>query len=325
MVDANNQPVRLIGVNRSGSEYACSQGWGLFDGPVDDPSIVSMTTWHINAVRVPLNEDCWLDINGVNAAWAGGNYISAVQGFVSRLHARNLYVILDLHWNAPSTYLSSSQNSMPDADHSPAFWTSVAQTFANDPLTVLQLFQEPAPDQENIGSTDPWDCWLNGCTMPVVHSANGNVTFNWQAAGMQSLVDAVRAGGSTQPILVPGIDKSNDLSGWLSHMPVDPNNALVASAHLFDTNPCNSTTCWNNTLAPVAAQVPLVIDEIGESDCGHAFIDGLMSWSDSLDLSYLAWTWDTWAGCGDILITSYTGTPTGFGQGFHDHVISIRP
>src|SRR5688572_20796041 len=33
------QPVRLLGVNRSGTEYACIQGWGIFDGPSDAASL----------------------------------------------------------------------------------------------------------------------------------------------------------------------------------------------------------------------------------------------------------------------------------------------
>ena len=31
--------VHLTGVNRSGTEYACIQGWGIFDGPSDDRSV----------------------------------------------------------------------------------------------------------------------------------------------------------------------------------------------------------------------------------------------------------------------------------------------
>src|SRR5437764_962495 len=65
------QPVRLLGVNRSGTEYACIQGWGIFDGPSDAASLQPIVAWRANAVRVPLNEDCWLAINGVPAAYSG--------------------------------------------------------------------------------------------------------------------------------------------------------------------------------------------------------------------------------------------------------------
>ena len=35
-----------------------------------------MKTWSINAVRVPLNEDCWLGINGVKPQYGGAAYRS---------------------------------------------------------------------------------------------------------------------------------------------------------------------------------------------------------------------------------------------------------
>src|SRR5881398_3827362 len=53
LVDATARPVRLRGVNRSGPEYACAQGWGFFDGPSDSASVAAMAAWRANAVRVP--------------------------------------------------------------------------------------------------------------------------------------------------------------------------------------------------------------------------------------------------------------------------------
>ena len=55
LVNGAGQVVRLHGVNRSGTEYACIQGWGIFDGPTDDAALQSIKAWHTNAVRVPLN------------------------------------------------------------------------------------------------------------------------------------------------------------------------------------------------------------------------------------------------------------------------------
>src|SRR5207244_626680 len=66
IVDDTGKPVQLDGVNRSGTEYACAQGWGIFDGPSDAASVAAIAAWHVHIVRVPLNEDCWLAINGIN-------------------------------------------------------------------------------------------------------------------------------------------------------------------------------------------------------------------------------------------------------------------
>jgi endoglucanase len=307
LVNAAGQPVRLLGVDRSGTEYACIQGWGIFDGPNDAGSVAAMASWHINAVRVPLNEDCWLDINGVNPAYGGANYQNAIVNYVKLLHQSNLYVILDLHWSAPGTQRATGQMPMPDADHAPAFWQSVAATFKSDPAVVFDLYNEPY-------GVD-WNCWLNGCSAP-----------GWQAAGMQQLVSSVRAAGATNVIMLGGLAYANDLTGWLSHEPTDTAHQLAASFHTYNFNTCNSLACWNTQESPVAAQVPLITGEIGENDCGHGFIDSYMAWADSHAVSYLGWTWDTWS-CtnGPALITSYNGTPTGFGVGFRDHLLKINP
>src|SRR5689334_15758866 len=74
LLDKSGRVVSLQGVNRSGPEYACVQGWGIFDGPNDSRSIGALATWHVNVVRVPINEDCWLGINGINPRFAGANY-----------------------------------------------------------------------------------------------------------------------------------------------------------------------------------------------------------------------------------------------------------
>lgn len=309
LVNGAGQAVRLLGVNRSGTEYACIQGWGLFDGPSDSASIAAIKSWQTNVVRLPLNEDCWLGINGVNAAYGGANYQKAIGDYVARLHTAGFVVILDLHVAAPGTTKSTDIVVMADADHAPSFWSSVAGYFKNDPGVIFDLYNEP----HDIS----WPCWRDGCT-----TAQG-----WRTAGMQSLVTAVRNTGAKQPIMVGGLGWSSDLSQWLAYKPVDPQNQLVASFHLYNFSGCNTRSCWDNTVAPVAASVPVVTGEVGENDCAHGFIDAYMGWADGKGISYLGWTWNANGGwtCrgGPTLISAYDGTPTNFGVGFHDHLAAI--
>jgi hypothetical protein len=294
------KPVRLLGVNRSGLEYACVQGWGFSDGPVDAASISAMKTWRIDAVRVPLNEDCWLGINGVKAQYGGGAYRAFVQSFVARLNAAGMTAILDLHWNASGSQRATGQQQMADADHSPAFWRSVARTFRGNRNVILDLYNEP----HDVS----WRCWRDGCG-------------RW--AGMQRLVDAVRSAGGREPLMLGGLAWSNDLSGWLRWRPRDPLHQLIASFHLYNFNTCSTAACWNATVAPVARVVPVVTGELGENDCAHGFIDTYMPWADAAGISYLGWTWDTWnCNSGPALISGYDGTPTRFGAGFRAHLQS---
>ena len=80
--DGRGRAIRLLGLNRSGTEYSCFQGYGFFDGPSDPASIRVMKSWRINAVRLPLNEDCWLGINGVRPRFGGRNYRRVIHRYV---------------------------------------------------------------------------------------------------------------------------------------------------------------------------------------------------------------------------------------------------
>ena len=135
---------------------------------------------------------------------------------------------------------------------------------------------------------------------------------------MQTLVNAVRSTGAGNVIMLGGLEWSNDLTGWLSHEPADPDHNLAASWHSYNFNACSKQSCWASQIAPVTAKVPLIAGEIGENDCAHTYIDSLMNWLNSKSASYFAWTWNTDFNCatGPGLITSYTGTPTPYGAGY---------
>ena len=319
ILNTAGQQVRLLGVNRAGGEYMCVQGRGIFDGPVDATAVQAMLTWKINAVRIPLNEDCWLAINGVAASMSGAAYQQAVVNYVNLLNSFGIVAILDLHWGAPGTTLATQQTPMPDADHTPAFWTSVANTFKGNSSVIFDLFNEPYPDN-NSDTTAGWTCWRDGGTCSGV---------SYPAAGFQSLVNTVRATGATNIIMLGGLEYSNALTQWLAYKPTDSTGNLAASWHSYNFNLCANSTCWNAQVLPVIQSVPVIAGEIGENDCAHGYIDGLMSWLDSNSTSYLAWTWDAWGaslcGSGPVLINDYLGTPNAYGQGLKDHLNAVVP
>jgi len=306
------------GVNRSGTEYRCVQGAGIFDGPSDESSIQAIAAWKINAVRLPLNESCWLGINGAPAIYSGDAYQSAIREYVGRLRKDGITPILELHWVSPGSTLASGQKPMPDADHAPDFWRSVAAMFSSDDGVVFEVFNEPSPDG-NRDSPAAWQCWRDGC----VSSAAGT---SYQAAGMQSLVDAVRSTGAPNLVLLDGVQFANGLSQWSLYKPVDPIDNIAASWHVYNNNPCASVECWNGAPAQLAMAFPIVATEIGENDCMGTFITALMDWLDQRGAGYLAWTWNVGAACAPginsyWLIADETGTPNGaYGQTFHDHL-----
>ena len=157
-VDGENRPLRLLGFNHSGGEYSCVEDDGFFDtpdgAPPAEPVVQAMRAWRgVNAVRVPLNEQCWLGLPAVPARYAGAAYRSAVLTFVRRLNAAGIVAVLDLHRSAPADAPSRHQEPMPDRDHSPDFWRSVAATFAGRPAVVFDLFNEPFPYAETDTDT----------------------------------------------------------------------------------------------------------------------------------------------------------------------------
>ena len=318
LVNGNGNVVRLTGVNRSGAEYACAEGRGIWDGPTDTNAAVrAIASWHANAVRVPLNEDCWLGINGVRPQVTGAAYRAAIAGYVTRLERFGITPILNLHFSGPGSAVPDRQAPMADEQHSPAFWASVARYFASDHHVIFDLFNEPYPDY-NRDSAVSWACVRDGGICPGV---------GFRAAGLQQLVSVVRAAGATQPLMVAGPQYAGDLDRWLRYEPSDPLHQLVASIHIYEpaSSPCDARACWNDQIAPVAARVPVVAGEIGSKNCSGSSIGPLLNWADAHGVSYLAWAWNVSSCTGEpSLITSYTGTPTvSYGLGYRDHLAAL--
>lgn len=312
LVDGHGDVVHLQGVNRSGTEYACVQGWGIFDGPNDAASIEAIATWHVNVVRVLLNEDCWLAINGIAPQYAGANYRKAIVDYVDLLHRYGMYAEVSLIWGAPGKHKATYQPDAPDEDHSPAMWSSMARTFKGDPNVILAPWGE---------TTVGWNCFMRkGCDDEATY---GKKNKYYLTASMRQAVDLMRAAGYHGVISIPCIDYANacgkidgsDYNGstWLKSHPKDPDGQTVAEAHVYGKNLCDTTSCFDSSMRPITKVVPMIFGETGEtydgSDCGSSYISTFMRWADAHGVGYEAWTWDTWGGCG-VLITSYSGTPS---------------
>jgi endoglucanase len=367
-VNGAGQTIRLLGVNHQSFEFACVDGFGYDDGLMDDADAAAIATWGTDAVRVPLNEDCWLGINGQpnnsqdpGETLTAAGYQQAVEAYVADLHAHGLYAILDLHWSAPGANVAFNQQPMPDVDHSPAFWSSVASTFKDDQAVVFDLYNEPYDPTDmrsgsdmNAGDKVSWDCWENGglpdlpapgpagadCVTQAVDQDGTPLPGSYRVAGMQLLLNAVRAQGATQPVMTGGLNFSNDLSQWATHAPNDPLNQEAASLHAYQGQACSTTDCFNQQVAPIAQNVPVVVGEFGQDtpsavcpNPGDQTYDStLMNWADQNGVSYTAWGWDVESqddlhndGCSAYeLISDPSGTPFApNGTIVHSHLLSL--
>ncbi len=331
----HGKAVRLIGVNRSGSEYACASddgagghGFGFFQGPVNNSAIKALKSWKVNAVALPLNEACWLGgYGGLKDQFTGAAYQNAIAGYVSRLNAHGIYVVLRLSGAGPGENVygavpGNAESPMADADHALDFWTSLASRFAGNRGVVFGAYDEPH------GIT--WDCVLNGCAVNA-DGSDGEPAFGpYQAVGNQAIVDTIRATGAQQPILISGPNFAGDVSQWRQLMPNDPQHALVVNFDSFDYS--GNFAGQKPGLSSLAASFPVVIGGFGDTDCNSSFSTKLMKFADKHGISYLAWTWNTeadYGGCANALLgptegAYFSGHPSGYGKGVRKHFLAVQ-
>ena len=334
LVNGAGQAVQLRGINRAIFESRCTwAGGGFADGPVDQASVSAMLTWKMNVVRVSINEDCWLGINGLPVGATGAAYRAAVTSYVNLLRRNRLYVVIEVHLTAPGAFPSDRIDYMPDNDHMPALWRSVAATFKADHGVMFDPINEVAMASWNDPHPVPagqWDCWLRGCTLDSVYGGR------FVAAGLQSLVTAIRSQGATQPILLGGLSYNSDFTELLSHLPADAQRQLVASAHVYDFAQGNDVDAFfTNELQPIAAQIPVILGELGERFCDSgtaAYTSHVLSLVNAQAaqgrlMGVLGWTWNAatpdstgwqcptaeFGNGGPLMIRDYAGTPTVMG------------
>jgi endoglucanase len=342
LIGVDGRVLRLIGVDRSGTEYACSGpdgaggfGYGIFQGPVDAGSVNALRSWHVNAVALPLNEACWLGgYAGLKPDFSGAAYRRAVTAYVQRLGAAGIYVVLRLSAAAPgdhaygSDQVSTDEVPMADADHSISFWRSVASAFRNGRRVLFHTFDEP----HDIG----WACLRDGCT--ATDMPGGMQRFgSYQTAGNQAMVDAIRAAGARQPIIISGPGFASDLSGWERYAPRDPLHELMADVSSFDYS--DYVVAHASDLARFARRHPVIVGGFGDTHCVSTYSQKVMKVMDGIGQSYLAWTWNTvqdYGGCSNALLDDpgaqmngfpagyYSGRPSGFGRGIRDHFRQVR-
>jgi hypothetical protein len=344
LVNASGLPVQFRGVNRAVFESRCTyDDTGFNDGPVDQASVSAMKSWKINAVRVTLNDQCWLGVNGLPEGGNAAAYRKAVLAYISLLRKNGMYVMPVVEVFGPDDQKSTQIDYMPAKNHMLAFWRSLAAALKKDPEVVFDPVTEVAMAEWNNPHPDPpgqWNCWLRGCTIDSVYDKQPR----FAAAGLQSLVSAIRSTGAKQPIVLGGIDYNADLSQLLTHLPNDPANQLVASGHIYDfVQGKDVDAFFHDQLEPISKKMPVILGELGERKCDSgtaaytkhvlALIDAAKQRGNTIGV--FEWAWNAVQGpdgwhCptgqygegGPLLIRSYSGTPTVMGSVFRNWIKS---
>ncbi len=370
LVDGAGHTLQLRGVNVSGLEFypilnaADQDYWGG-----QTPKLRAIQAWHANAIRVPLNEQSYLQQTCFQPRAPGSKpsaqsadplkkYRTLVRALVDDATHQGMYVILDLHKNAPAAVIagsdtalqicsiSSAQQEMADAANSVAFWRAVASDYRDYPNVIFDLFNEPHIDNfiAPAGAADAvggvWTVLRDGGVGKLLYGNNQAITQNWNSAGMQALLDAVRSTGAANVVMAAGLSWSQDNSQWLRFAPVDPRKQLALSWHAYPkfgaefgtaayNEPGLGMVAYRWAEAILNSGYPIIIGETGDHSAAGTqtapFLAILLPWADAHSVSVLGWGWNAWGAPSANLIKDASGTPTdGYGQAFRSWMLNHR-
>ncbi|MGA8708917.1 MAG: cellulase family glycosylhydrolase [Steroidobacteraceae bacterium] len=320
--------VQLLGVSVSGLEQGNSSFANDTEnyGDSSDPGFAAMAEWNINVVRIPLNEDSWLGVNDcIKGGGTAAELHANVQRAVQKANAVGLYVILDLHWTAPNSFgCPQGQGAMPDADNSVAFWQSVASSFKDNPAVIFELFNEPfgtnvyanwmerldgpappgqsAPDRRILLEGGTYDAGYmyecnTGCKLEQDKDYIAPHTAPFRTAGLQTIVDAIRATGATNVMIASPIGYAGQIQTWTGAKPKDSIGQLAAGWHQSGGPRVTVSTAQGL----LGDGYPIIITEAYKTG------DDVFYWAVNNSVGFLYWAWVDWGG-GGLLENAKTHT-----------------
>eukprot|EP00316_Scyphosphaera_apsteinii_P020775 CAMPEP_0119304546 /NCGR_PEP_ID=MMETSP1333-20130426/5742_1 /TAXON_ID=418940 /ORGANISM="Scyphosphaera apsteinii, Strain RCC1455" /LENGTH=355 /DNA_ID=CAMNT_0007307451 /DNA_START=80 /DNA_END=1144 /DNA_ORIENTATION=+ len=339
LVDAaKGDRVLLKGMSYMGGEYQCVQNHGIFAGPANDRMIDVMVQWGINAIRLPLNEDCWLGLHGVSPKYSGVVYRNAIITFVERLLSRGVVVVLDLHWTSSTGSQAAGQDFFL-GPNSIAFWEDVARTpqLRSRAGVVFELFNEPycfAPTTEDDGalSFEP-SMSLSDNVLPY-HVANSKCERQHHLSvscflegdgcrfsGYNQVVRAIRhEANATNLLLFAGRNWNYDLPYLMANFPTDPLQNCAVSWHPYEFK-CPDFDCVHIASA-VTAQYPIFVTEWAPEMVPSApdlYTAKVLQWADTQpsSVALFPWVWNPGHGKHHVLSAEsdyYASHPTPWGE-----------
>jgi endoglucanase len=306
LLNSAGQGVRLRGVNTASLEWS-SDGE---DGHILATVKTAINDWRANTIRLPLSQDRWFG-KAPEQTEQGKFYRILVRKVVDVVASQGGYIILDLHWsNAGEWGKNIGQHFMPD-ENSLSFWIDVATAYKNHPAVLFNLYNEP----HNVG----WDIWQKGGQ--VTEKATRKTPIKtYKAAGMQTLLDAVRSTGAQNVVVVGGLDWAYDFSGILQGRQLsDPDgNGIIYDNHAYPTKG-DTVERWIAKMERAAKTLPVMVGEFGaeaRGDSSGKDEEWVRHVLQALEDHKWSWTaWDMHPAAGPRLISNFQCEPTpGFGK-----------
>ncbi len=253
LLNSRNQPVVLRGVNVPDLEWS-----GSGQRRILQSVNTAIRDWRVSIIRLPLVQDFWFG-KAPDQGDSGASYRALVSRAVDACATQGCYVIVDLHWwDCGKWGTNLSEHYMPDLN-SVEFWKSCAAQFRNHSAVIFDLYNEP----HDVS----WSVWLHGGSVKEKANPRNSIpTPEYQAAGMQTLLDAVRGTGARNVVAAGGLDWAYDLSGILAGMELHDTsgNGVVYANHTY-TWKGDTPEQWRAKMQKVAARFPLIVSEFGGS------------------------------------------------------------
>ena len=211
LINGHGAPQQLRGMNFAFADQLMGSSWtnnagGIWFG-YDGPTWPTLKTWGINCVRITMCAAAFLNVNmGVLASattWSGalvkgdpnGIYKAQLLKLIQGARSIGAYIILDLHWTAPSFNLSGTTQFMGNWDQPPfidsnlglPFWTAATGAGPTDATTGLPSTGLVAWLQSN--AINPQTGTINDILFELFNEPyflNGSIfgaTFNTQNGG----------------------------------------------------------------------------------------------------------------------------------------------
>jgi len=310
ILNSKNEPVILRGVNTPSLEWTNSG-----EGHILQTVKTAIQNWHVNIIRLPLAQDRWFGKTREQKD-DGVSYRALVREIVETCATQGCYIMLDLHWSDCGEWGTNiGQHSMPDRN-SVTFWRDCSYRFKNHPAVLFDLYNEP--------HDVTWDVWLNGGTVKDRASMRrGGLSRTYQAVGMQTLLDTVRATGAKNVVVAGGLDWAYDFSGILNGIQLfdREGNGVIYANHNYNMKG-DTVDAWIAKMEKATAKVPVIVSEFGGSGGPHRRTWGRRPANPSGDdwllhvlqaLKDHNWSWTAWCfhpTAGPPMLSDWKYTPT---------------